>query len=92
MLDIIKKTLLELDNNVKKMTDKMTDKDIKRLQILRNYSKKNEYITNKTLQVLLGISAATARRFLNKLVEDNILKAEGENKSRRYYFIKDKEI
>lgn len=82
MLNIIKKTLNELENN----SDKMTDKELKRLEKLKIYFEKNSYITNKNLQELLEISEATAKRFLNKLVDKEILRAEGERKARKYYY------
>ncbi|WP_026338951.1 winged helix-turn-helix transcriptional regulator [Fusobacterium russii] len=81
MLNIIKKTLVELENN----SDKMTDKELKRLEKLKIYFEKNNYITNKELQDLLEVSESTAKRFLNKLVDREILRAEGERKARKYY-------
>lgn len=82
MLNIIKKTLVELEYN----SDKMTDKELKRLERLESYFEKNNYITNKELQDLLEISESTAKRFLNKLVNRKILRAEGERKARKYYY------
>ena len=87
-LKIIKEALLELQKDNREMTDKtidkMTDKEIERLKILEKYFKENKFINNKEVQKLLNISDSTAKRFLNKLVKNNILEAIGENKGRRY--------
>ena len=87
-LKIIKEALLELQKDNREMTDKTTDKisdkEIERLKILEKYFKENKFINNKEVQKLLNISDSTAKRFLNKLVKNNILEAIGENKGRRY--------
>ena len=44
----------------------------------------NNSINNKDAKNLLDISEATAKRFLNKLVKENILEAVGEYKARKY--------
>ena len=87
MLEIIKETLIELVETEKatdKMTNKMTDKNKERIEILIKYLGQNDSISNKEAQSLLGISEATARRFLNSLVKENILVAVGEYKARKY--------
>ncbi|MDC7954819.1 DeoR family transcriptional regulator [Fusobacterium simiae] len=66
------------------MTDKMTDKNRERMNLIIKYLGQNEYINNKEAQNLLDVSEATAKRFLNKLVKENILKAVGEYKARKY--------
>ncbi len=83
MLRIINKTLIELVEN-KKMTDKMTDKNKERIKALIKYLGQNDSISNKEAQSLLGISEATAKRFLNNLVKENLLEAVGEYKARKY--------
>lgn len=83
MLRIINETLIELVEN-KKMTDKMTDKNIERVKLLMKYLNQNGSISNKEAQSLLNISEATAKRFLNKLVKENLLEAIGEYKARKY--------
>lgn len=87
-LKIIKEALLELQKDNREMTDKtidkITDKERERLKILEKYFKENKFINNKEVQKLLNISDSTAKRFLNKLVKNNILEAIGENKGRRY--------
>ena len=83
MLRIINETLIELVEN-KKTTDKMTDKNRERIKLVIKYLSQNNSINNKETQNLLNISEATAKRFLNKLVKENILEAVGEYKARKY--------
>ena len=83
MLRIINETLIELVEN-KKTTDKMTDKNRERIKALIKYLGQNDSISNKEAQSLLGISEATAKRFLNNLVKENLLEAVGEYKARKY--------
>ena len=87
MLEIIKETLIELVETQKmtdKVIDKMTDKNKERVKLLMKYLDQNDSIGNKEAQSLLGISEATARRFLNSLVKENLLVAVGEYKARKY--------
>ena len=87
MLRIINETLIELVENNKmtdKITDKMTDKNKERIKALIRYLGQNDSISNKEAQSLLGISEATAKRFLNNLVKENLLEAVGEYKARKY--------
>lgn len=87
MLEIIKETLIELVETQKmtdKVIDKMTDKNKERVKLLMKYLAQNDSISNKEAQSLLGISEATARRFLNSLVKENLLEAVGEYKARKY--------
>lgn len=87
MLRIINETLIELVENKKttdKMTDKMTDKNRERIKLVIKYLSQNNSINNKEAQNLLDISESAAKRFLNKLVKENILEAVGEYKARKY--------
>lgn len=91
MLRIINETLIELVENKKttdkttdKMTDKMTDKNRERIKLVIKYLSQNNSINNKETQNLLDISESAAKRFLNKLVKENILEAVGEYKARKY--------
>lgn len=83
MLKIIQETLIEL-LEVQEMTDKMTDKNRERMEVIIKYLSQHDYIDNKEVQNLLAISEATAKRCLNKLVKENILEAVGEYKARKY--------
>ena len=66
------------------LTDKMTDKELKRLKIMEEYFEKNNYIDNSEVQKILNVSDSTARRFLNKLLKNGILEAFGEKKGKKY--------
>ena len=65
-------------------TDNMTDKNKERIKVFIKYLGQNNSISNKEAQSLLSISEATARRFLNSLVKENLLEAVGEYKARKY--------
>lgn len=87
MLRIINETLIELIETEKmtdKLTGKMTDKNEERTKLVIKYLNQNNSINNKDAKNLLDISEATAKRFLNKLVKENILEAVGEYKARKY--------
>ena len=87
MLKIIKETLIELVEQQKvtnKSTDKGTDKNRERIKLVIKYLSQNNSINNKEVQNLLDISESAAKRFLNKLVKENILEAVGEYKARKY--------
>ena len=83
MLKIIKETLIELIE-IQKSTDKSTDKNKEKIKSLIEYLNQNNSINNKEAQNLLDISESAAKRFLNKLVKENILEAVGEYKARKY--------
>ena len=83
MLKIIKETLIELIE-IQKVTDKVTDKNKEKIKSLIEYLDQNNSINNKEAQNLLDISESAAKRFLNKLVKENILEAVGEYKARKY--------
>ena len=76
--------LVETQKMTDKVIDKMTDKNKERVKLLMKYLDQNDSISNKEAQSLLGISEATARRFLNSLVKENLLVAVGEYKARKY--------
>ena len=87
MLKIIKETLIELieiQKSTDKATDKATDKNKEKIKLLIEYLGQNNSINNKEAQNLLDISESAAKRFLNKLVKENILEAVGEYKARKY--------
>lgn len=65
-------------------TDNVTDKNKERIKVFIKYLGQNNSISNKEAQSLLSISEATARRFLNSLVKENLLAAVGEYKARKY--------
>lgn len=51
-----------------------------------NYLQENQTISNKQAQQLLGKSS-TIQRYLHKFVENGLLKAIGNNKSRVYQLV-----
>jgi len=55
-----------------------------KIKSLIEYLDQNNSINNKEAQNLLDISELAAKRFLNKLVKENILEAVGEYKARKY--------
>ena len=79
MLRIINETLIGLIE-----TEKMTDKNEERTKLVIKYLSQNNSINIKEIKNLLNISETTAKRFLNKLVKENILEAVGEYKARKY--------
>ena len=79
MLRIINETLIELIE-----IQKVTDKNEEKIKLLIEYLDQNNSINNKEAQNLLDISESAAKRFLNKLVKENILEAVGEYKARKY--------
>ena len=79
MLKIIRETLIELIE-----IQKVTNKNKEKIKLLIEYLGQNNSINNKEAQNLLDISESAAKRFLNKLVKENILEAVGEYKARKY--------
>ena len=48
------------------------------------YVKEHGSISNMETRELLGLADSTVKRLLKEMVEENILKVEGERKTRRY--------
>ena len=46
--------------------------------------KEHGSISNMEARELLGLADSTVKRLLKEMVEENILKVEGERKTRRY--------
>ena len=71
------------------MTDKMTDEKLKtEYKRIIEFLDRNEFITNMIARGLLELTDITAKRLLKKMVEDGILVAVGEKKSRKYILSK----
>ena len=66
-------------------TDNVTDKNKEKIKSLIEYLGQNNSINNKEAQNLLDISESAAKRFLNKLVKENILEAVGGIQSKKIY-------
>lgn len=87
MLEAILTTLKSY--SITKMSDKtsdiLSDKEQVMYNKIRDYLHKHTFITNQKAVALLGLSAATVRRYLVKFVELELLVAQGEKKNRTYY-------
>ncbi len=74
---------------ITKMSDKtsdiLSDKEQVIYNKIRDYLHKHTFITNQKAVALLGLSAASVRRYLVKFVELELLVAQGEKKNRTYY-------
>jgi len=71
------------------LTDKMTDEKLKtEYKRIIEFLDRNEFITNMIARGLLELTDITAKRLLKKMVEDGILVAVGEKKSRKYILSK----
>jgi ATP-dependent DNA helicase RecG len=67
-----------------KMSEKMSDKERQRLEIILNYLKENTSITSSKAAELIGKEIKTANRLLVKAVNLGLFKTEGEYKNRIY--------
>ena len=56
------------------LTDKMTDKELQRLKILKEYFEKNNYIDNSEAQKILNVSDSTVRRFFKQACKEKVIK------------------
>lgn len=87
MLEAILTTLKSY--SMTKMSDKtsdiLSDKEQVIYHKIRDYLHKHTFITNQKAVALLGLSAASVRRYLVKFVELELLVAQGEKKNRTYY-------
>lgn len=77
------------------MTDKKTDinrssdkkTDIERKTKVIELFKTYEFVNNAIVRESIDLGEATIKRLLNEMVEEGTLRAEGENKGRKYYLI-----
>lgn len=77
--------MLELPEISKIMTDKMTDKDSERWEIIKNYLNENGDIKNLEVRKILDVSDSTAKRYMKKIVELGLVGYSGEKKDRKYF-------
>lgn len=49
-----------------------------------SYLRKHESISNKEARELFGLAESTTKRILKQMVEDGMIKEQGERKSRIY--------
>lgn len=83
MLNLMKEALTDIKIN-KIVTDKMTDKEKERWRKIKKYLEEHKEIKNIDVQKLLSISDSTAKRFLKKMVDYDLLESIGKNKDRKY--------
>lgn len=79
MLLSIKASLIESAEMSDKMSDGSTDKDTKRRLLIRQFLHTHESIKNSDVRAICGVSAATANRILNRLVQDGELRQYRES-------------
>lgn len=86
MLSAILETLqmYSLKNSLNKMSKLMNEKEVIIFNLVSTYLTKNDGITSRQLQDLVGVSAATARRYLVRFVELGLFQPTGQTKSRHY--------
>lgn len=76
-----KKEVLTLTKNEYNIFNEYTHEQVKKLL---EYIKTNNFITNSKCRELFNVNIDQAKYILNKLVENNLLDAIGERKSRKY--------
>ena len=73
-----------------KVSDKMSDKEKSfYLKLLKTYEN-TEFVTTKMMIDASGMAESTTRRYLTKLCELGIVKADGKNKGKKYYLNREK--
>ena len=93
--------LIDINRSNDKMTDinrsndKMTDinrsnskmTDIERKTKVIELFKTQDFVNNAIVRESMDFGEATVKRLLNEMVEEGTLRAEGENKGRKYYLV-----
>ena len=70
-----------------KLSDKLSDKEKMVLKEFLYLYSQFSYVTTKALAEQLHVSLPTARRYINILCENKIIRAEGNNKNKKYYLL-----
>lgn len=83
-VDLVATIYRAKSENEQKMSDKLSDKDAHRLQIVLQYLEKNDSIATGIAAKLLNVEVKTANRLLTKACDLKILNSIGENKARVY--------
>lgn len=79
--------LIKVIDNVFIVSDKLsklTDNEKQAYLLISDFLKTHSSISNSDAQILLNKSASTVRRYLNALVQQELLIASGERKARKY--------
>ena len=86
MLDAILETLKEylLTNSLKDMSELMSEKEQEVFKVVEDYLAHSPIMTSKDLQELLGVSPATARRYLSGFAQKGLLEVSGSTKGKTY--------
>ena len=72
------------------MSDKMSDKEKDRMNIIIMYLKEHHEISSSIAAELLDVEVKTASRLLSKAEKCGIVQGEGKNKTKKYLLSKDK--
>ena len=81
--------------DINRSNDKMTDinrsnskmTDIERKTKVIELFKTQDFVNNAIVRESMDFGEATVKRLLNEMVEEGTLRAEGENKGRKYYLV-----
>lgn len=86
MLDAILETLQEysLTNSLKEVSEIMSEKEQEVFKVVEAYLAHSPIMTSKDLQELLGVSPATARRYLSGFAQKGLLEVSGSTKGKTY--------
>lgn len=68
-----------------KMSDNLSDKEKRFIDIMFEQFEENEYITTAIMAKASGMPMSTVRRYITKLCEMEIIYSEGKNKGTKYY-------
>lgn len=76
-----------LEEKVDKKLIKADKKPIKddRQELIISYVKGHGAISNKEAREILGLADSTTKRLLMEMVDNNVLRMEGERKARKYF-------
>ena len=65
--------------------EKISDKEKRFMELLINQIQNNECVMTTVMADIIGVPASTVRRCLNKFCKLNVIRSEGEYKSKKYY-------
>lgn len=86
MLDAILETLQDysLTNSLTSLSELVSEKEQEVFKVIGNYLAHSPIMTSKDLQELLGVSPATARRYLSGFAQKGLLEVSGSTKGKFY--------
>ena len=74
----------------RKMSDKMSDKEMDRINIIIMYLEEHHEISSSIAAELLDVEVKTASRLLSKAEKCGIVQGKCKNKTKKYLLLKDK--